>query len=94
MSRQETCKLLEEHLVTEHFVDEGFRFSSGDLLYLVDAHESCHDEGDRHEGENAQAQIDRLASFIMHEVPGEPSQSQGAVDTAIRIIRDSVRVDA
>lgn len=31
-------------------------------------------------------QIERLARFIMDEVPGEPSQSQGAVDTAIRII--------
>jgi hypothetical protein len=34
------------------------------------------------------AQIDRLAVFIMDEVPGEPSQSQGAVDTAIRIIKE------
>ena len=33
-------------------------------------------------------QINELASFIMNEVPGEPSQSQGAVDTAIRIIRE------
>ncbi len=37
--------------------------------------------------ESAEEQIDRLANFIMAEVPGEPSQSQGAVDTAIRIIR-------
>ena len=33
-------------------------------------------------------QIDRLAKFIMAEIPGEPSQSQGAVDTAIRIMAD------
>jgi hypothetical protein len=33
-------------------------------------------------------QIDRLAKFIMDEVPGEPSQSEGAVDTAIRIMRN------
>ena len=32
-------------------------------------------------------QIDKLAKFIMAEVPGEPSQSEGAIDTAIRIIR-------
>ena len=32
-------------------------------------------------------QIDKLANFIMDEVEGEPSQSQGAVDTAIRIIK-------
>lgn len=31
-------------------------------------------------------QIDELASFIMREIPGEPSQSQGAVDTAIRLL--------
>lgn len=34
------------------------------------------------------AEILRLAEFIATEVPGEPSQSQGAVDTAIRIIRN------
>lgn len=33
-------------------------------------------------------QIDRLAQFIMNEVPGEPSQSEGAVDCAIRVIRE------
>lgn len=32
-------------------------------------------------------QVDRLATFIMTEVPLEPSQSEGAIDTAIRIIR-------
>lgn len=36
------------------------------------------------------AQIERLASFIMEHVPGEPSQSEGAVDCAIRIIRNSL----
>ena len=35
---------------------------------------------------DTQAQIDKLANFIMAEVPNEPSQSEGAVDTAIRII--------
>jgi len=37
--------------------------------------------------EGARGQIDRLANFIMTEVPGEPSQSEGAGDTAIRVIR-------
>lgn len=32
-------------------------------------------------------QIDRLAKFIMAEIPGEPSLSEGAVDTAIRLLR-------
>lgn len=38
--------------------------------------------------EAIEAQIDRLASFIMHCIEGEPSQSQGAVDTAIRIMTE------
>jgi hypothetical protein len=33
-------------------------------------------------------QIDSLARFIVEEVPGEPSQSEGAVDTAIRVMRN------
>ena len=43
-----------------------------------------------HKGEEAmtaKSEIDRLAKFIMAEVPGEPSQSDGAGGTAIRIIR-------
>jgi hypothetical protein len=37
--------------------------------------------------ESLKSQIKRLADFIIAEIPGEPSQSQGAVDTAIRIMR-------
>lgn len=33
-----------------------------------------------------QVQIDALASYIMASVPGEPSRSEGVVDTAIRVI--------
>jgi hypothetical protein len=40
--------------------------------------------------ESLESQINRLAEFIMHEVPGEPSESEGAVDCAIRIIREKV----
>jgi len=36
-------------------------------------------------------QIDQLASFIMAEVGGEPLQSEGAVECAIRIIRELKR---
>lgn len=42
--------------------------------------------------ESLESQVDRLARFIMGEIPGEPSQSQGAVDTAIRLLRDYQRV--
>ncbi len=38
----------------------------------------------------AQEQIDKLALFIMVEVPGEPSESEGAVDTAIRWMRQQL----
>jgi hypothetical protein len=41
----------------------------------------------------AQEQIDKLASFILAEVPDEPSRSEGAVDTAIRLIRRSIPSD-
>lgn len=34
-----------------------------------------------------QTQIDKLANFIMNSVDGEPSQNEGAGDTAIRIIK-------
>lgn len=40
--------------------------------------------------ETLESQIDRLANFIMAEVPGEPSQSEGAVDTAIRWMRSAL----
>lgn len=31
-------------------------------------------------------EIDRLAEFIINNVEGEPSENQGAVDTAIRLL--------
>ena len=39
------------------------------------------------EPESLESQIERLAKFIMEEIPGEPSQDGGAVDTTIRIMR-------
>jgi hypothetical protein len=33
-------------------------------------------------------QIERLANFIMFDVPGEPSEDEGAVECAIRIIKE------
>lgn len=41
--------------------------------------------------EELERQIDRLANFIMHKIEGEPSESQGAVDTAIRIMEKQAR---
>lgn len=40
--------------------------------------------------ESLSRQIERLGDFIMREVPGEPSQSEGAVDTAIRWMRSAL----
>ena len=39
--------------------------------------------------ERLDEEINRLSQFIIMEVPGEPSQDQGAINTAIRLIRDS-----
>lgn len=36
--------------------------------------------------ETPEQQIHRLAQFIMDNIPGEPSRSEGAVDTAIRLL--------
>ena len=33
------------------------------------------------------SQIKQLADFIMHNIPGEPSQSESAVETAIRLLK-------
>lgn len=44
--------------------------------------------------EDLSAQIKRLADFIMAEIPGEPSEDQGAVDTAIRILKRMKRVES
>jgi gas vesicle protein len=41
-----------------------------------------------HDAADAHAQIAKLAEFILADVPGEPSQSEGAVDTAIRLIKN------
>lgn len=41
--------------------------------------------------EALQEQIDRLANFIARNVLGEPSQNQGAVDTAIRLLQGKIR---
>ena len=37
-------------------------------------------------------QIERLAQFILREMPGEPEGGEGAVDTAIRLLRNWVPV--
>jgi hypothetical protein len=37
--------------------------------------------------ESARDQVKRLAEFILKEVPGGPSRSEGAVDTIIRVVR-------
>jgi len=34
-------------------------------------------------------QIDRLATFIMQEIDGEPMRNQGAIDTAIRLLKEA-----
>lgn len=38
--------------------------------------------------ESLNKQVERLAMFIVEEVPGEPSAPEGAIDTAIRIMKE------
>lgn len=38
--------------------------------------------------------VDRLAQFITENIPGEPSQDEGAVDTAIRLLEDYLKLKA
>lgn len=38
--------------------------------------------------ENIEAQVGKLGDFIVRDIAGEPSQNEGAVDTAIRIMRE------
>jgi len=40
------------------------------------------------EQESLESQVDRLAKFILKSVPGEPSRSEGAIDTAIRLLAE------
>ena len=40
--------------------------------------------------ETLESQVKRLADVIMAEIPGEPSRSEGAVDTAIRLLRQAL----
>ena len=63
--------------VGSEYYDEGYIDGMRDVLYRINQLDEP----------EANSQIDKLANFIMSEVEGEPSQNQGAVDTAIRIIK-------
>lgn len=39
----------------------------------------------------SESELKRLADFIVSEIPGEPSRSEGAVDTAIRLLQQGAR---
>lgn len=41
------------------------------------------------EAAHLQGQIDQLATFIIEKVEGEPSESQGAVETIIRVLQET-----
>lgn len=71
---------LQENEVTveENPVDVAIEFIAGVQEELEDEKATV---------EALEAQIDSLAKFILSEVPGEPCYNEGAIDTAIRIIR-------
>lgn len=53
-----------------------------------------HVETHRIYGDPLDSQVDRLAAFILENFPGEPSQNEGAIDTAIRLLGQSPRAGA
>lgn len=77
-------KIGEDYIETEKFGPLACStWSIGNLRVVANPTESTAD------------QVDRLAMFIMHNIPGEPSKSESAVDCAIRIMteqRDSLRI--
>ena len=73
----------------------------GHLLLYPDTPERCdwcHRKTGAVQGgivsETLMDQIDRLANWIMANVPGEPSKSEGAVDCAIRIMESNRRAES
>lgn len=45
--------------------------------------------GGGYDNEPLESQVERLGQFILAQLPNEPSQNQGAIDTAIRLLDDS-----
>lgn len=58
----------------------------GKTWYFVDERKSNEDEV------TALNEINKLADFIIGEIPGEPSKSESAVDTAIRLLGDYLQL--
>ncbi len=91
-----TCEACGEPLALAAEPREHARLCAhGHLVFLtsdkcIHGHRAAEPREDPEMTETPEAQIERLAAFIMAEVPGEPSESEGAVDTAIRIIRRRV----
>ena len=64
------------------------------LAAMVTAHRIRRENMNEQNKIRAEEQIAQLADFIIAEVPGEPSQDEGAVECAIRIIRAGLRITA
>lgn len=60
------------------------RLRGNEKLLLLSIRDTARERGIK---EGLADQIDRLARFIVTTIPGEPSRSEGAVDTAIRLLR-------
>lgn len=65
-----------------------FEFDQHDALSLIPVIEEAAYTLTTLSTRNAELErgIDRLAAYIMENVPGEPSENQGAVDAAIRLL--------
>ncbi len=55
------------------------------LRYVIQAFGHAHDSYRQY---GLEKQINELAQFIMDEIPGEPSESEGAVECSIRVMRE------
>lgn len=75
--------------------DRGFLFSGwGGELNPIELAIAENKPIPEHACESLESQINRLANFIMAEIDGEPSKSEGAVDTAIRWMREQLSCTA
>lgn len=68
-------------------IEQGMRVSKNTLWNQFKREESLGRRNDRLKVGVFEKQIDKLAAAIVDNVPGEPSRSEGAVDTAIRLLK-------
>lgn len=85
--KQRSAAFLRDLAERMHNVAGGDFFDQGDTSTMEEIAQQLDGIEQRYGGKDPlQAQVNRLATFIMTEVPGEPSENEGAIDTAIRVM--------